>query len=189
MRAYGVVFQPELIELMKAVLEEAAAMLPEAKGVIVPPIGLEMPSPDPYGRRDGTTTMSFVRSRSKREGCSGFRKSPTHSERFVIRMRDNDNGREVGRNNRPQMLKHSLSQVVPLGQFESVGQPLSECGAMPLMRSLAATYRRGTLPFPADLSTHKPMLFVRLIPGHLNCRRQASLRVASFSRRRGAARG
>jgi hypothetical protein len=31
MRAYGV-FQPELIELMKAVLEEAAAMLPEAKG-------------------------------------------------------------------------------------------------------------------------------------------------------------
>lgn len=31
MRAYGVIFQPDLIELMKAVLDEAAAMLPEAK--------------------------------------------------------------------------------------------------------------------------------------------------------------
>ena len=31
MRAVGAVFQPELIELMKAVLEEATATLPEAK--------------------------------------------------------------------------------------------------------------------------------------------------------------
>ena len=31
MNARGAVFQPELIELMKAVLDEAAAMLPEAK--------------------------------------------------------------------------------------------------------------------------------------------------------------
>jgi hypothetical protein len=31
MNASGAVFQPELIELMKAVLEDAAAMLPEAK--------------------------------------------------------------------------------------------------------------------------------------------------------------
>jgi hypothetical protein len=31
MRATGAVFQPELIELMKAVLDDAAAMLPEAK--------------------------------------------------------------------------------------------------------------------------------------------------------------
>jgi hypothetical protein len=33
-------------------------------------------------------------------------------------MRDNDNGRDVDRNTRPQMLKHSLSQVAPLGRFE-----------------------------------------------------------------------
>jgi len=31
MGAIGAVFQPELIELMKAVLDDAAAMLPEAK--------------------------------------------------------------------------------------------------------------------------------------------------------------
>ena len=31
MGAIGAVFQPELIELMKVVLDEAAAMLPEAK--------------------------------------------------------------------------------------------------------------------------------------------------------------
>jgi hypothetical protein len=31
MNAVGAVFQPELIELMKAVLDDAAAMLPEAK--------------------------------------------------------------------------------------------------------------------------------------------------------------
>src|SRR6476619_5316363 len=31
MRVIGAVFQPELIELMKAVLDDAAAMLPEAK--------------------------------------------------------------------------------------------------------------------------------------------------------------
>jgi hypothetical protein len=31
MGAIGAVFQPELIELMKAVLDEATAMLPEAK--------------------------------------------------------------------------------------------------------------------------------------------------------------
>jgi hypothetical protein len=31
MRATGAVFQPELIELMKAVLDDAAALLPEAK--------------------------------------------------------------------------------------------------------------------------------------------------------------
>jgi hypothetical protein len=31
MRATGAVFQPELIELMRAVLDDAAAMLPEAK--------------------------------------------------------------------------------------------------------------------------------------------------------------
>ena len=31
MGAIGAVFQPELIELMRAVLDEAAAMLPEAK--------------------------------------------------------------------------------------------------------------------------------------------------------------
>ena len=31
MGATGAVFQPELIELMKAVLDDAAAMLPEAK--------------------------------------------------------------------------------------------------------------------------------------------------------------
>jgi len=31
MRVIGAVFQPELIELMKAVLDEASAMLPEAK--------------------------------------------------------------------------------------------------------------------------------------------------------------
>ena len=31
MRVIGTVFQPELIELMKAVLDDAAAMLPEAK--------------------------------------------------------------------------------------------------------------------------------------------------------------
>jgi hypothetical protein len=31
MRVIGAVFQPELIELMKAVLNDAAAMLPEAK--------------------------------------------------------------------------------------------------------------------------------------------------------------
>jgi len=31
MRAIGAVFQPELIELMKSVLDDATAMLPEAK--------------------------------------------------------------------------------------------------------------------------------------------------------------
>ena len=31
MRVIGAVFQPELIELMKAVLDDAAGMLPEAK--------------------------------------------------------------------------------------------------------------------------------------------------------------
>jgi hypothetical protein len=31
MRAIGAVFQPELIELMKAVLDDVTAMLPEAK--------------------------------------------------------------------------------------------------------------------------------------------------------------
>jgi hypothetical protein len=31
MRANGAVFQPELIELMKSVLDDATAMLPEAK--------------------------------------------------------------------------------------------------------------------------------------------------------------
>jgi len=31
MRAIGAVFQPELIELMKSVLDEATATLPEAK--------------------------------------------------------------------------------------------------------------------------------------------------------------
>jgi hypothetical protein len=31
MRAVGAVFQPELIELMKAVLDDVTAMLPEAK--------------------------------------------------------------------------------------------------------------------------------------------------------------
>jgi hypothetical protein len=31
MNAVGAVFQPELIELMKAVLDDASAMLPEAK--------------------------------------------------------------------------------------------------------------------------------------------------------------
>ncbi len=31
MSGVGAVFQPELIELMKAVLDDAAAMLPEAK--------------------------------------------------------------------------------------------------------------------------------------------------------------
>ena len=82
MGAIGAVFQPELIELMKAVLDDAAAMLPEAKrtSTMKAEIASHILAYAAKGERNPTALKIAALSASSRR-CSACRSISTNSER------------------------------------------------------------------------------------------------------------